>query len=223
MPRGFILTALKVVFSFVVPGTAAGLPADVETPPGNATYVIEIPLTDTAEATDAAAPPSVEVSVNVKANKAVYINEESPNVNMDSTIEKAHLRVGTSPEFGYKMWTLLSFHPVKEVQAGPLPNDAEVTRARIKLWKESGQSGTIDVHRLMEDFNESSVKWNNKPSQFATAEGSANIPADNGWCYIDVEKEQVTDGQPGHVVISDIDNHRNICLNQVTRICKEGD
>lgn len=117
MPRGFILTALKVVFSFVVPGTAFGLPADVETPPGNATYVIEIPLTDTTEATDAAAPPSVEVSVNVKANKAVYINKESPNVNMDSTIEKAHLRVGNSPELAIRCGHCLASILLKRYKA----------------------------------------------------------------------------------------------------------
>ena len=69
-----VIFSLLLIFSFVVPGTAFGLPADIEPLPGSATYVVEIPLMGDMEAPDPAAPPAVEVSVNVKANKAVYID-----------------------------------------------------------------------------------------------------------------------------------------------------
>ena len=187
-----VVFSLFLVFAFVMPGAVSAMPAAIDLP-DSATYVVEIPLTDTMQVPNPAAPPPVEVSVNVKANKAVFIDEENPTVNMNGGAQGAHLRVGTSPEFGYKLWTLLSFSPIKKAQGGPLPNDAEVTRAQIKLYKESGQSGTINAYRLRDDFNEGTVKWNNKPGQFATAEGNANIPNVNGWCYVDVNAAPITD------------------------------
>lgn len=188
-----IIFSLLLLASFVIPGTAAGLPASPEPQPDHSLQVVEIPLTGTLETTDPAALPPTEVSVNVKANKAVYIDEENPITNMNSGAQRAHLRVGTSPEFGYKQWTLLSFYPVKKSQGGLLPNDAEITRAKIKMYKESGAAGTVSIHTVGDDFNEGTVNWNTKPHMSAGDYGSASVPAANGWCYLDMPVSLVND------------------------------
>jgi len=181
-----VIFTLLLLLSFVMPGSAAALPADVELPTDNPTYVIEIPLADITEAVEPAAPPTSEVSVEARCNKAVYIDEQNPTTNRNSGAQRAHLRVGIGPEFGGEMWTLLSFHPIKRSQGGPLPDDAEVTRARIKLYKESGPSGAIRLWGPQEDFNENSVNWNTKPRLYSTLGGNMNAPSTNGWCYGDL-------------------------------------
>lgn len=88
-----VIFSLLLVFAFVMPGAVSAMPAAIEPPPDNATYVIEIPLTGATQAPDPAAAQKVEVSVNVKANKAVTISEESPNLNYNSGAERAYVRV----------------------------------------------------------------------------------------------------------------------------------
>ena len=187
-----IVFSLILLLSFVLPGTVSALPASVEPPPDNNTYVVEIPLTGAMEAPNPAAAQKTEVLVNVKANKAAYVDEGSPNAKLGTGAQGAYLRVGTSPEFGYPMWTLLSFSPVKKAQGGPLPNDAEITRARIKMYKESGASGTVKVHSISDDFNESTVNWGNKPSTSGGALATKSVPSANGWCYFDLPASAVT-------------------------------
>ena len=100
--------------------------------------------------------------------------------------------MGTSPEFGYKLWILLSFSPIKQAQGGPLPDDAEITRARIKMYKESGAAGAVKIHSVSDDFNEGTVNWNTKPSMSGGALGSTSVPSANGWCYFDLPASAIT-------------------------------
>ena len=188
-----VIFSLFLLLSFVLPGSVAGMPIDIELLTDNSVRVIEIPLTGALADVDPLAPPPSEVSTEVRCNKAVYVDDQNPTSNWNSGAQRAHLRVGIGPEFGGQLWTLLSFHPVKQSQGGPLPNDAEITRAQIKLYKESGEAGTIRFHRLMDDFNESSVNWNNKPGMYATSEATLNAPAANGWVYGDIPASVVSD------------------------------
>src|SRR4030042_563740 len=200
-----VIFSLLLLLSFVVPGTAAGMPAEIETPPDNATYMVEIPLTGAAEAPEPSAPPPSEVSVNVSCNKAVYVDEQNPTSNWNSGAQRAYLRVGIGPEFGGDMWTLLSFYPVKNSQGGPLPDDAEITRAQLKMYKESGASGNVNIHSVGDDFNENTVNWNTKPHTSGGAYGSASVPAANGWCYLDMPASLVDDSlrfnRPGRAAL----------------------
>ncbi len=180
-----VIFSLLLLWSFIVPGTVAGMPAGVETPPDGAVYVVEIPLAGALATNDPQAPPPVEVTVNVKSNKAVFIDEQNPSTNMNSGSQRAYLRVGIGPEFGGELLTLLSFSPVEKAQGGPLPDDAEITRAQIKIYKESGTSGTLNVHSIGEDFNENTVNWNTRPFTSAGVLSSGSVPSAAGWCYLD--------------------------------------
>jgi hypothetical protein len=165
-----VVFCLLLLLAFVLPGSVAGMPAEIEAPQENFTQIIEIPLTMVSADTDPLAPPPSEVSVEASCNKAVYVDEQNPTGNRNSGAFRAHLRVGIGPEFGGQLWTLLSFYPINQSQGGPLPNDAVITRARLKVYKESGSAGSIRFHRLQDDFNEGSVNWNNKPGTYATSE-----------------------------------------------------
>ncbi|MEJ2738409.1 MAG: DNRLRE domain-containing protein [Dehalococcoidia bacterium] len=180
-----VIFSLLLIGAFIMPGAVAGMSAEDEVPPDSATYVVEIPLTGNIEATEPQAPPPVEVSANVGSNKAVYVDEQNPTTNMNSGGQKTFLRVGIGPEFGGELWTLLSFSPIEEAQGGPIPDDAEITRAKIKIYKESGTSGTVNIHSIGEDFNENTVTWNTKPSTSGAVQSSGSVPSANGWCYLD--------------------------------------
>lgn len=193
-----VIFLLLLLSSVVLPGTTAALPASSEPQLDHSIQVVEIPLTYTLENTEPAAPPTSEVSVEARCNKAVYVDEQNPTTNMNSGAQKAYLRVGIGPEFGGEMWTLLSFHPIKRAQGGPLPDDAEVTRAQIKLYKESGPSGVIRLWGPQEDFNESSVNWNTKPRLYNTLGGNMSAPSANGWCYGDLADFIISDALSGN-------------------------
>ena len=186
-----VIFGLILLLSFAVPNSAAGMPADVELTPDSTQY-IEIPLTALTDV-DHLAPPATEVSAQIGCNKAVFVDEQNPATNMNGGANRAYLRVGIGPEFGGELWTLLSFSPVKQSQGGPLPNDAEITRAQIKIYKESGVSGTVRVHTIGDDFDENSVNWNNKPHTAASSSASASVPATNGWCNFDIPAATVSD------------------------------
>jgi hypothetical protein len=170
------------------------MPADIKSPPKNSIHVIEIPLTEVSVdfhsitqskgrpvPNDAAAAHATEV----RANKAVFIDEQNHASNMNTGTIQGYLRVGLGPEFGGRLWTLLSFSPITQLNKGPLPDDAVVTRAQIKLYKRSGQPGPIRVHRAGW-FDESSVNWDNRPSIDKAPIATLNTPASNGWCQCDI-------------------------------------
>jgi hypothetical protein len=90
------------------------------------------------------------------------------------------------------MWTLISFSPIEESDGGPVPDDAVIRGAKLRLYKESGDAGTVKVYRLTDSFNENTVTWDTKPGKWATAEGTKSVPAANGWVEIDIADEMVT-------------------------------
>ena len=177
---------LKVIFSLlfvlflITPGAVSGMPA-----PGISEHDLlppaaEVAPTDTSSMPHPSAPPLTEYEVEIRADKAVYVDEQNPGINWGGD---AYLRVGIGPEFGGELRTLIHFGPVWESDGGPLPNGVEITGMRVKLYKESGPSGTVKLHLLRDQFDEGTVTWNTKPS-FQGSSRNTSVPAANGWCYI---------------------------------------
>ena len=75
-----------------------------------------------------------------RSTSAVYVDEQNPTAKYNALSQSAHLRVGISPEFGGEMWTLISFSPIDESAGGPVPDDAVIRGAKLRLYKESGNA-----------------------------------------------------------------------------------
>ncbi len=136
----------------------------------------------------AKAAPVTDYEVSIISTSAVYVDEGAPASNMNA-LDGNFLRVGRSTEFCYKYQTLIRFSPIAESQGGPLPDDAEVTGAKIRLYKSNTTSGTVDIYRLTGSFSESAVTWNTRPGLFGkggfpSVIASMTLPAATGWYEI---------------------------------------
>ncbi len=182
-----VIAFVLILLSYLIPGTVAGMESHAVPGADIGTHVVEIPLTGTIESTQPAAPPPpTETSLNIQANEAVYVDQENPDTNMNSGVNGAYLRVGTTPEFGGKYWTLLEFRCRWASQGGQLPDNAQIKRVQLKIYKASGAAGDVNLFPFYGSFDENTATWRNKPIVDDNAIGSASIPATNGWCLLNL-------------------------------------
>ncbi|UCG84071.1 MAG: DNRLRE domain-containing protein [Dehalococcoidia bacterium] len=148
------------------------------------------PLSIVTPALAAPPPTPPEYDVTIKSEAAVFIDETLPTTNFNVGSEGTFLRVGYVPEFCGDWWTLIRFDDIIESDGGPLPDDATIQDAKIKIYKDSGISGTIYVYLLRGHFNESTVSWNTKPPVMGGGTpqviASQYISGASGWYYIDI-------------------------------------
>jgi len=182
-----ILCLLFVLF-LVTPGAVSGMAAPDTSEHGLLPAPSGLEPIDVSSSPRPLAPPPTEYEVEIRADKAVYVDEQNPVTNWGDDV---YLRVGIGPEFGGELRTLIHFGPVWESDGGPLPNDAEITGMRVKLYKESGPSGTVKLHMLSGQFEEGSVTWDTKPSLQGSSRNTS-VPAANGWCYINAGETGLT-------------------------------
>jgi PKD repeat protein len=85
-------------------------------------------------------------------------------------------------------------------EGGRVPSGASIVSATLSLHKTGGQEGVVEAKRLLRDWHETQASWTNAatgtPWQVAgalgsadvaaTGDGSATIPAANGWFNVDV-------------------------------------
>ena len=136
-----------------------------------------------------AKPPKVPVLgpdpyVSVYSDSAVYVSEAMPGANYN-TYDKNYLRVGLD-EFDYRYESLIRFGNIRHSDGGPLPEDAEITGASLRLYKDSSISASVNVYRLDGSFNENSVTWNTKPAMNAEILASKDLSASSGWYSINI-------------------------------------
>lgn len=171
-----LIFSLLFVLFLISPGAVSGMPAPASSecslPPPSS----KVAPTDTALMSHPSAPHEVEI----RADKAVYVDEQNKAANWGGD---DYIRVGIGPEFGGELRTLIHFGPVWESDGGPLPTGAEITGMRVKLYKESGPSGTVKLHMLSGQFEEDTVTWDTKPSLQGSSRNTS-VPAANGWRYI---------------------------------------
>jgi len=142
-------------------------------------------------------PPPPEYDVEIKSDAAVFVDETLPTTNYNGGSEGTYLRVGSVPEFCGDWWSLIRFDSITESDGGPLPDDADLTDARIKIYKQSGVAGTVAVYILRGHFNEGTVSWNTRPSVMGGSSPQAisteYISGASGWHYIDIPNYVVED------------------------------
>jgi hypothetical protein len=138
----------------------------------------------------AVAAPITDYEVSITSASAVYVDEGMPTSNLNA-VDGSNLRIGRGPEFCYKYQTLIRFYPIFQSQGGPLPDDAVVTGAKIRLYKTNTTSGTVDIYRLTGSFSESTVTWNTKPGLFGkggtpSVISSKTLTTSTGWQEINL-------------------------------------
>ena len=141
---------------------------------------------DTSDRPLVAAPPPTEYEIEIACQKAVYIDEQNPVTNNNGALQGDYLRVGTGPEFCGAQWALLDIGPITEADGGPLPDDADVTGAQLKLYKESGTSGSVKAYGINGDFNEGTVTWNTQPNLYSSPTVTTSVTSGDGWKYLDI-------------------------------------
>lgn len=123
---------------------------------------------------------SAEHNVTITSKSAVYVDEGAPTTNMAS--DPNYLRVGRQSEFGYQYHTLIHFGPIKASDGGALPDGAEITAAKLRLYKDNNDvAGTVNVYALTNSFDEDTVTWKSKPNRYAFSISSKSLTASKGW------------------------------------------
>ena len=87
----------------------------------------------------------------------MYVDEAMKTSNFN-VLGEQYLLVGTD-EFGYISQSFIQFKPIAQSSGGLLPDNAKITSAKIRLYKEEGASGTVDIYRLKSGFYEGKVTW----------------------------------------------------------------
>ena len=123
-------------------------------------------------------------NVNIEASSSVYVDEAMKTSNFN-VLGEQYLLVGTD-EFGYISQSFIQFKPIAQSSGGLLPDNAKITSAKIRLYKEEGASGTVDIYRLKSGFYEGKVTWDTKPDVYKTGSlpsiiASESLPGAAGW------------------------------------------
>ena len=184
-PRKLLLAVLFISFLFV-PIATGSIPIPDTAPPLSVPNPLVLEPGDASVPADKFAPPPSEYELEIACQTAVYVDEQNPSTNNNGVLQGDYLRVGTGPEFCGRLWALLDIGPITESDGGPLPDDAEVTDVQVKLYKESGPSGTVEVFGLMAGFSESTATWTAKPDRYSSPTESTSVGATNGWKYLDI-------------------------------------
>ena len=137
--------------------------------------------------------PMTEYDVEIPCNISVYVDEQNPVTNHNGAMFGDYLRVGTGPEFCGERWVLLDIGPIMEGDGGPIPDDAEITEARVKVYKQAGPSDTVKAYSLQTAFNEGSVTWNTRPDRYSSPTSNTTVPASNGWTHLNFPVSALND------------------------------
>jgi hypothetical protein len=143
-------------------------------------------------------PSAVSHTVTVYAVEASYVYDQMSTTNFNASPYGNHLVVGTGQEFGGQEWTFIEFGPAMESRGGPIPEGSTITGVQLKLYKESGDQGAVNVYQPMADFSESSLTWDNKPGSYSPVRGSATLPTSNGWCTINMNNTTIVTDPENH-------------------------
>ena len=138
----------------------------------------------------ALAAPVTDYEISIPATSAAYVDQGVPDTNT-SGMDGSYLRVGKSTEFCYYYHSLICFHPIAEKDGGLLPDEANITGASVKLFKENTVTGTVNIYKLAGSFNENAVTWNTKPNLVSKGSypiliGSMTLPTSAGWYTINI-------------------------------------
>lgn len=159
---------IKLIFSMlfvlflITPGAVSGMSAPPTSeynlpPPASGVAPTDTPFTPHPSAPD----PEMEVA----STAAVYVDNTlgSANTNFNSGPQRGLLLVAPQIEFSGEKQALIRFHPIS------LPEGAEITDARIRLYQQRGPTvGAVKMYALEGGFNEETVTWNTKPPRGAS-------------------------------------------------------
>jgi len=190
-----LIFCLLFVLFLVTPGAASAMPVLDTSEHGLLPAPSGLGPVEVSSSTCPLAPPPTEYEVEIRGNKGVYVQEDTPAKNMHFD---RHLRVGRTPEFGYLYWTLVGFPPIAEADGGGLPDGAEITGAKLKLWKESGPAGNVEVFALSTGFDDTSVTWTTKPTLSSVQKKTVSVPESSGWVYLDIPMFTLNDSVRFH-------------------------
>ena len=71
-----------------------------------------------------------------------------------------------------------------------IPADSVVFESRLYLYKYSGSNNIlINVHRVLGDWQENTIRWNNKPDYESTPTDQARSPSNNRWMNWNVTRD----------------------------------
>ncbi|QLY78026.1 carbohydrate binding domain-containing protein [Clostridium intestinale] len=133
--------------------------------------------------------PSFESSVVSSDIKDTFVaanDTEDKSTNM-------FLRVGSTPQIGPTR-TFIRFTKLPQLTMGDMIIDAKLTL--LKEPNQSGTDGQIDVHKVINDWNNVGLKWSTQPAIDWTIKDYQNYANDNWqyWDITDIAKEWYTTG-----------------------------
>ena len=69
-----------------------------------------------------------------------------------------------------------------------IPSDAAIVSAELKLYATEGiaDGKTVKIYRVLADWSETGITWNNKPDNAANETDSTSTPSTNNWMVLDV-------------------------------------
>ena len=105
-----------------------------------------------------------------------------------------------SPDFNYGSATVVytrnddggstgwAYDPVVKFDLSSIPSGSTVDSAYLYLyyydWKDTNPAGrTINCRKLLSNWNEGTITWNNQPSHSSTVSASSTIPSSFSWMY----------------------------------------
>jgi len=149
-------------------------------------------------ATDTLMAPLTEYTVLVPCTTSVYVDETNPSTNHNGALQGDYLRVGTYQEFCGDLWALLDIGPIMDADGGPVPDNADVQSARLKVYKQAGPAETVKVYGLQSAFNEGSVTWDSRPTRYSSPTTNTTVSSSNGWKYLGIPMFALNDAINGH-------------------------
>jgi len=128
--------------------------------------------------------PEGPAHVDINTTSSVYVDESMKTSNFN-VLGEQYLLVGTD-EFGYISQSFIQFKPITQSSGGPLPDNAKITSAKIRLYKEEGASGIVNIHKLTSGFVEEKVTWNSGPDIYMVSGKPSviayeDLPKAAGW------------------------------------------
>jgi PKD repeat protein len=92
----------------------------------------------------------------------------------------AHQQINYGTSTVLKSWpgvtNLVSFvrFAVYQSEGGPVPDGAQITSARLELYRKTGYSGDYQVNRLLRDWKESEITWQKASASTSWTSGAAS-------------------------------------------------
>ena len=80
----------------------------------------------------------------------------------------------TSVQDQYSSYSSLMRFAIFQSEGGPVPNGARITSATLSLYKYSSYNMVFAVHRVLQDWSESTATWNQRTPGLSWSTAGAN-------------------------------------------------